>query len=109
VLAWLVAEGFLWSNHFCFFQSHFMIYLFSTVAVSLALFSGSAFSSQPTRMTACKKEAEGTMGDERKKSISNCLSARKVSDVKKERTCRTEAQSKNASERKAFMRTCLSQ
>jgi hypothetical protein len=66
---------------------------------------------QQEKMTSCNKEAgdKGMKGDERKKFMSQCLSAAKMSQQEKMKACNKEA-GENAlkgEERKKFMSECL--
>jgi psiF repeat len=65
---------------------------------------------QQTKMGMCNKEAEGKTGDERKKFMSSCLSAKKMSQQDKMKSCNAtaKADAKKGDERKAFMKECLS-
>jgi hypothetical protein len=69
---------------------------------------------QQEKMTACNKEAadKKLAGDERKKFMSSCLSAKGVSQSQQDKmaTCNKDAAAKNlkGDERKAFMSKCLS-
>ncbi len=65
---------------------------------------------QQTKMGACNKEAEGKTGDERKKFMSTCLSAKKATQQDKMKSCNATAKAdgKKGEDRKAFMKECLS-
>ncbi len=95
--------------------------LFSIIALGFALTAGSAQAAahvgapdaktpQQTKMGMCNKEAEGKTGDERKKFMSTCLSAKKTSQQDKMKSCNVTAKAdgKKGDDRKAFMKECLS-
>jgi len=99
-----------------------MIKLASTLALGLALATGTAFAAEPTaqqsKMKTCNAEAgkKELKGDERKAFMSSCLSAKaeapadgKTAQQNKMKTCNAEAGKKElkGDERKAFMSTCL--
>lgn len=67
---------------------------------------------QNTRMAACNKDAgeKNLKGDERKKFMSECLSAAKKSQQEKMTTCNKTAGEKalKGDERKKYMKECLS-
>ncbi len=66
-----------------------------------------AQNAQQERMKVCNTKAADKKGDERKKFMSECLSAEKVSQQDKMKACNTKAGDKNGDERKAFMSQCL--
>jgi len=101
--------------------------LLSSLAVSLALLSASAFaasqkeapemskaaasapmSKQQSKMGACNAEAGDKKGDERKAFMKQCLSAKPATQQDKMKTCNKDAAGKKGDERKAFMKECLS-
>jgi psiF repeat len=73
-----------------------------------------AQAAQQQKMTDCNAQAKtkGLTGDDRKKFMSQCLSAAGVpqSQQEKMKSCNKEATAKNlkGDDRKAFMSTCLS-
>jgi hypothetical protein len=73
-------------------------------AVSAPAFGANA---QQERMTACNKEAADKKGDERKKFMSTCLSAKKKESDNKMATCNTKSKGMKADERKTFMSDCM--
>jgi hypothetical protein len=105
--------------------------ILSTLALGLALSAGSAFaashtgapmagasaakapSAQQTRMATCNKDATGKKGDERKKFMSDCLSAdakpAATAQQSKMKTCNADPKAKalKGDERKKFMSECL--
>jgi hypothetical protein len=62
---------------------------------------------QQERMKVCNAKAADKKGDERKKFMSECLSAEKVSQQERMKVCNTKAGDKKGDERKAFMSECL--
>jgi hypothetical protein len=100
-----------------------MIKLATTLALGLALATGSVFAAdeptaQQNKMKTCNAEAgkKELKGDERKAFMSSCLSAKaeppidpKTAQQNKMKTCNAEAGKKElkGDERKAFMSTCL--
>ena len=58
-------------------------------------------------MKVCNAKAADKKGDERKKFMSECLSAEKVSQQDRMKVCNTKAGDKKGDERKAFMSECL--
>jgi hypothetical protein len=62
---------------------------------------------QQDRMKVCNAKAADKKGDERKKFMSDCLAAEKVSQQDKMKACNTKAGDKKGDERKAFMSQCL--
>ena len=70
-------------------------------------------SAQQNKMSLCNKEAGDRKGDERKKFMSECLSAkpaaadRKTAQQERMKTCNAEAKGKTGDERKKFMSECL--
>ena len=73
-----------------------------------------AQAAQQQKMNDCNKQAKtkNLKGDDRKKFMSQCLSAAGVSQTQQEKmkSCNKEATAKNlkGDDRKAFMSTCLS-
>lgn len=66
---------------------------------------------QQEKMATCNKEAEGKKGDERKKFMSECLSAKPAAPVTQQdkmKLCNKDAEGKKGDERKKFMSECLS-
>ena len=95
-----------------------MIKLASTLALGLALATGTAFAAEPTaqqnKMKTCNADAKAKdlKGDERKAFMSSCLSAKvdgKTAQQNKMKTCNAEAKTEALAgdERKAFMSSCL--
>ena len=70
-------------------------------------------SAQQNKMSLCNKEAGDRKGDERKKFMSECLSAKpaaadkKTAQQERMKTCNAEAKGKTGDERKKFMSECL--
>jgi len=70
-------------------------------------------SAQQNKMSLCNKEAGDRKGDERKKFMSECLSAkpaaadRKTAQQERMKSCNAEAKGKTGEERKKFMSECL--
>ena len=87
--------------------------LLSLVTMGLALSFGAAHAEdkpktpQQGKMAMCNKEAGDKKGDERKKFMSECLSAKKETQQSKMGTCNKEAGDKKGDERKKFMSECL--
>jgi hypothetical protein len=99
-----------------------MIKLASTLALGLALATGTAFAAEPTaqqsKMKTCNADAKtkNLAGEERKAFMSSCLSAKaeapadgKTAQQQKMTTCNADAKTKalKGDERKAFMSACL--
>ena len=96
--------------------------VFSALSLSLALISGgaSAATEQQNKMGTCNAEAKtkDLKGDERKKFMSECLSAKPPAPAASEagtpqqnkmKTCNADAKTKDlkGDERKKFMSDCL--
>jgi len=62
---------------------------------------------QQERMKTCNAKATDKKGDERKKFMSECLSAEKKSSDNKMATCNTKSKGMKADERKKFMSDCM--
>jgi hypothetical protein len=80
------------------------------IALSIAIAAGGVFAQSPQqeKMKTCNKEAEGKKGDERKKFMSECLSAKKAETPQdRMKMCNKDAAGKKGDERKAFMSECL--
>jgi hypothetical protein len=97
--------------------------LMTTLAMGLALTLGAAHAAddkkaptaQQSKMTVCNKEAGDRKGDERKKFMSECLSAehavaadKRTAQQDRMKQCNLDAKDKKGDERKKFMSTCLS-
>jgi hypothetical protein len=84
----------------------------AAVLLSLGLLAGAAQAAEPTaqqnKMATCNKDAGEKKGDERKKFMSECLSAKKETQQSKMTTCNKDAGDKKGDERKKFMSECLS-
>jgi hypothetical protein len=88
-----------------------VIALFAFAGATLKVIA--ADNPQQNRMATCNKEAgdKNLKGDDRKKFMSECLSAsKKMTQQEKMAACNKEAGSKNlkGDERKKFMSSCLS-
>ena len=94
--------------------------LLTLIAMGLALSVGAAHAAdekaktpQQNKMTTCNADAKGKTGDERKKFMSECLSAKpaaaqaKTPQQNKMTTCNADAKGKTGDERKKFMSECL--
>ncbi len=87
--------------------------LLSLITVGVALSFGAAHAEdkpktpQQGKMAMCNKEAGDKKGDERKKFMSDCLSAKKETQQSKMGSCNKEAGDKKGDERKKFMSECL--
>lgn len=79
----------------------------------LALFAASsapalaAENAQQERMKTCNAKAGDKKGDERKKFMSDCLSAEKKASDNKMAACNTKSKGMKADERKKFMSECM--
>ena len=62
---------------------------------------------QQEKMASCNKEAGDKKGDERKKFMSSCLSAKPVTQQDKMKSCNADAKGMKGDERKKFMSECL--
>jgi len=92
--------------------------LLSVAALGLALSIGAAHAAdekkptaQQNKMTTCNKDAGDKKGDERKKFMSECLSAKPAAPATQQdkmTTCNADAKDKKGDDRKAFMKECLS-
>jgi hypothetical protein len=84
------------------------------LALALCALPVVAQNSQQEKMKDCNAQAKtkNLSGDDRKKFMSQCLSAAGVSETQQEKmkSCNKEATAKNlkGDDRKAFMSTCLS-
>lgn len=84
------------------------------LALALCALPAMAQNSQQDKMKDCNAQAKAKnlTGDDRKKFMSECLSAAGVSQTQQEKmkSCNKEATAKNlkGDDRKAFMSTCLS-
>lgn len=77
------------------------------------LFGVPAWAKGNPKMAQCNKDAAGKTGDERKKFMSECLSAKPAEkqltpQQQKMKDCNAQAKGKKGQERKDFMKTCLS-
>jgi hypothetical protein len=84
--------------------------LASMLAAAFCVVASPAFSAenaQQERMKACNKEAGDKKGDERKKFMSECLSAKKKADDNRMSACNTKSKGMKADERKKFMSECM--
>ncbi len=99
-----------------------MIKLASTIALGLALATGTAFAAEPTaqqnKMKTCNADAKtkNLAGEERKAFMKECLSAKaaapvdgKTAQQEKMKSCNADAKTKalKGEERKSFMSSCL--
>jgi hypothetical protein len=88
--------------------------------LTLALFGAFAFATLPAfaadapapnpqqeRMKTCNAKAGDMKGDERKKFMSDCLSAEKKTYDNRMGACNTASKGKTGDERKAFMSECM--
>jgi hypothetical protein len=62
---------------------------------------------QQERMKTCNAKATDKKGDERKKFMSDCLSAEKKADDNKMAECNTKSKGMKADERNKFMSECM--
>ncbi len=62
---------------------------------------------QQERMKTCNAKATDKKGDERKKFMSECLSAEKKADDNKMAECNTKSKGMKGDERNKFMSECL--
>ena len=97
--------------------------LLPLITLGLALSFGAAHAAttekaktpQQEKMAMCNKDAADKKGDERKKFMKTCLSAKpaaaaptaKETQQMKMKTCNTDAADKKGDERKKFMSECL--
>jgi len=77
-----------------------------TAAPSLAADSGKP-NPQQERMKTCNAKAGEKKGDERKKFMSECLSAEKKTHDSKMSECNTKSKGMKADERNKFMSECM--
>ena len=85
--------------------------LIASAFVTLAFSAAPAFAEQTAqqeKMSACNKQAGEMKGDERKKFMSGCLSAKPMTQQDKMKQCNVDATGKSGDERKKFMSECLS-
>jgi hypothetical protein len=80
---------------------------FAVVATPSFAADAPAPNAQQERMKTCNKKAEGKTGDERKKFMSDCLSAEKKTYDNKMGACNTASKGKTGDERKTFMSECM--
>ena len=66
-----------------------------------------AENAQQERMKACNAEAGDKKGDERKKFMSNCLSAKKKESENKMAACNTKSKGMTGDDHKKFMSECM--
>ncbi|MGH6611470.1 MAG: PsiF family protein [Burkholderiaceae bacterium] len=82
------------------------------LAVPVAAVAQDKMITQQSKMATCNKDAgaKNLKGDERKKFMSECLSAAKMSQQDKMKTCNKQAGEKKLAgdARKKFMSECLS-
>jgi hypothetical protein len=84
--------------------------LLALVVVGLFAFSMptiAAENPQQERMKTCNAQAGDRKGDERKKFMSECLSAEKKTSENKMATCNTKSKGMKAEERNKFMSECM--
>jgi psiF repeat len=62
---------------------------------------------QQERMKSCNADAGDKKGDERKKFMSTCLSAKKKASDSKMATCNTKSKGITGDDRKKFMSDCM--
>ena len=74
---------------------------------ALATPAFAAENAQQERMKTCNAKATDKKGDERKKFMSECLSAEKKSSHNKMATCNTKSKGMKADERKKFKSDCM--
>jgi hypothetical protein len=92
--------------------------LLSVLAMGLCLSFGAAqaqdkpaANKQQSKMATCNKDAGEKKGDERKKFMSECLSAKPAAPMTQQdkmKACNKDATGKKGDERKKFMSECLS-
>ena len=82
------------------------ITLFGACA-AFALPAAATENPQQERMKTCNTKATGMKGDERKKFMSDCLSAEKKASQNKMATCNTKSKGMKGDEHKKFMSECM--
>ena len=80
--------------------------------IMLGLFAAAATpalaeNAQQERMKACNADAGDKKGDERKKFMSNCLSAKKKESENKMAACNTKSKGMTGDDHKKFMSDCM--
>jgi len=90
------------------------IVLAIVLAVGIGLAAAPSFAAdaatpnpQQERMKTCNAKAGDKKGDERKKFMSDCLSAEKKADDNKMAECNTKSKGMKGDERNKFMSECL--
>lgn len=66
-----------------------------------------AENAQQERMKSCNADAGAKKGDERKKFMSTCLSAKKKASDNKMASCNTKSKGITGDDRKKFMSDCM--
>lgn len=74
---------------------------------ALAMPAYAAENAQQERMKTCNAKATDKKGEERKKFMSQCLSAEKKASDSKMASCNTKSKGMKADERKKFMSECM--
>jgi psiF repeat len=74
---------------------------------TFALPASATENAQQERMKTCNTKATGMKGDERKKFMSDCLSAEKKASDNKMAACNTKSKGMKGDEHKKFMSECL--
>ena len=74
---------------------------------ALATPAYAAENAQQERMKTCNAKATDKKGEERKKFMSQCLSAEKKASDSKMASCNTKSKGMKADERKKFMSECM--
>ena len=79
----------------------------SLVAIPAFAAETAAPNPQQERMKTCNAKAADKKGDERKKFMSDCLSAEKKADDNRMAECNTKSKGMKGDERSKFMSECL--
>ena len=74
---------------------------------AFSLPAAAAANAQQERMKTCNAKAPDKKGDERKKFMSECLSAEKKASENKMSACNTKSKGMKGDERKKFMSDCM--
>ncbi len=90
-----------------------MIRSLCSALAAATLLSVPAFAKGNPKMAECNKQSAGKTGEEKKKFMSECLSAgapekQLTPQQQKMKDCNAEAKGKKGQERKDFMKACLS-
>jgi hypothetical protein len=81
--------------------------LATALAIGVAHAQEKKATPQQQRMAQCNKDATGMKGDERKKFMSDCLSAKTNPQQNRMTECNKKAAGMKGDERKKFMSGCL--